>query len=56
MEEKQYQAAADLAKSMNTTAFMVVRFSTTATTLAAAGRLHWGDSCALLELIEEGCK
>lgn len=54
MEEKQYQAAADLAKSMNTTAFMVVRFSTTATTLAAAGRLHWGDSCALLELIQKG--
>jgi type I restriction enzyme S subunit len=40
---------------MNNNAFMIVRFSSAASTLAASSRLHWGDNVALLELILHYC-
>lgn len=52
MQEDNYKAAAEMSKAANSSAFMIVRFASTATTLAAAGRQHWGDASALLEIIK----
>jgi hypothetical protein len=53
MQENKYQAAADISKAANSTAFMIVRFSSTATSLAAAGRQHWGDAAGLLQVLRK---
>lgn len=53
MQENNFQAAADMSKVANSTAFMIVRFSSTATSLAAAGRQHWGDAAGLLEVLRK---
>ncbi|MFM7465871.1 MAG: hypothetical protein ACKO28_10460 [Cyanobium sp.] len=51
-DEGDHAQAAELGKMANQTAFMVSRLVAAAATLAAAGRLHWGDASALLTLIE----
>jgi hypothetical protein len=53
VQENNFQAAADMSKVANSTAFMIVRFSSTATSLAAAGRQHWGDAAGLLEVLRK---
>jgi hypothetical protein len=47
------QAAADISKVANSTAFMIVRFASTATSLAAAGRQKWGDAAGLLDILRK---